>query len=209
MRKAFAILGLACVDVLVLLLVSLFFVETGVEEHTLWWCVILCVLYVVGRPVNLWIYHKVMDKKASKSSNANIASNFQSPIAQSRKFKDLFERMLLDEIMGNGDTKRLLYEVVSENPKGWKAYCLSRASEYKPFYCMGKEIFAYKQEENKRIRGTITNITFGIEWWYYNVSFSEPISINNSWPSDNVRLLAKTIMDIETGRAECSSYHYV
>lgn len=63
MRKAFVILGLACIDVLALLLVSLFFVETGIGNHTLWWCVILCVFYAVARPVNLWIYHKVVGKK--------------------------------------------------------------------------------------------------------------------------------------------------
>ena len=137
-----------------------------------------------------------------------IKTNKKKEISEYR-FKLLFDSLLLDEMMSDNQVNALLEAVLMSSPQQWKEYCLSRKSEYKPFYRIGKEVFAYIQEEKKYVRGVITNIDFGIEWWYYTVEFNEPISINNRWPSKTAHLLAKHIMDIETGKAECSYCHYV
>lgn len=146
--------------------------------------------------------------KATKNPDVKSASRFHLTVAQYRKFKTLFNILLRDEMMNNDDAKYLLYDVIAQNPKEWKSYCLSREGEYKPFYHIGKEVYV-RNESNKYIKGIITGISFGIEWWYYTLEFTEPVSINNGWPSEKITVLAKTIMDIETNDTKCDDSHYV
>lgn len=147
--------------------------------------------------------------KAAKDPDLQAASQYHITVSQYRKFKILFNSLLNDEMMNEEDVKKLLHDVLIEKPKEWKAYCLSRENEYKPFYNIGKEVFAFNKENKKYVKGIITNISFGIEWWYYTIEFAAPISINNRWPSQKVNVLAKTIMDIETNRIGCYDSHYI
>ena len=149
------------------------------------------------------------ENKALENSDAQAASKYHITVSQYRKFRTLFDLLLRDEMMNNEDVKNLLYDVLIENPKEWKTYCLSRENEYKPFYHIGKEVFVRNKNSEKYTKGIITNISFGIEWWYYALEFTTPISINDSWPSEKVYVLAKTIMDIETNKIECDDNHYV
>lgn len=147
--------------------------------------------------------------KATKDPEVEAASKCHITVSQYRKFKILFDSLLCDEMMNDEDVKKLLYDVLIEKPKEWKAYCLSREEEYEPFYRIGKEVFVFNNESKKYVKGIITHISFGIEWWYYTIEFEVPISINNGWPSEKVNVLAKTIMDIETNRIGCDDNHYV
>ena len=65
-----------------------------------------------------------------------------------------------------------------------------------------------RDKNNKYVKGVITNISFGIEWWYYTIEFTKPISINNGWPTEKATVLAKTIMDIEANDLKCDDTHY-
>nr|DAV37270.1 MAG TPA: Protein transport protein [Caudoviricetes sp.] len=170
------------------------------------WRVILGGLVFIVIVILLSIITNII--KATKDPDVKAASRFHLTMAQYRKFKTLFDTLSQDEMMNNSDAKELLYDVVSKNPKEWKSYCLSRNGDYKPFYRIGKEVYLCN-ESNKYIKGIITGISFGIEWWYYTIEFTEPVSINNSWPSEKVTVLAKTIMDIETNNIKCDDSHYV
>lgn len=145
--------------------------------------------------------------KATKDPIIQDAAQFGITLSQYKKFQALFDMLLLDEVMSDDRLRELLHEVLIEKPKEWGKYCISRKDEYKPFYHLGKEVFI-RNENNKYIRGVITDISFGIEWWNYTIKFSKPISINNSYPSEIQKVLAKTIMDIETKDIQCDDCHY-
>lgn len=144
---------------------------------------------------------------ATKDPDVKAASKFHLTVAQYRTFKTLFDLLLCDEMMSSKSIKEMLYDVIVQTPKEWKTYCLSRECEYKPFYHKGKEIFI-RDKNNKYVKGVITNISFGIEWWYYTIEFTKPISINNGWPTEKATVLAKTIMDIEANDLKCDDTHY-
>lgn len=124
------------------------------------------------------------------------------------KMKKLFENMLIDERVIYDELKDLYSEILVNHPKEWKAYCLSRTSDYKPLYSIGKKISAFNEDSEKCVDGIITDIEFGFGWWEYNVVFSEELSIKNQWPSKTAKLSSKDICDIETGKVSVSSNHY-
>lgn len=187
--------------------VATYFVSTtwlsGINQL---WKSILGGLVFVGIIFFLSIITNVI--KAKKSPDVQAASRFHLTVAQYRKFKTLFDLLLYDEMMSSENIREMLYDVTVQTPKEWKTYCLSRECEYKPFYHKGKEIFI-RDKSNKYVKGVITNISFGIEWWYYTIEFTKPISINDGWPSERTTVLAKTIMDIEANDLKCDDTHYV
>lgn len=187
--------------------VATYFVSTtwlsGINQP---WKSILGGLVFVGIIFFLSIITNVI--KTKKSPDVQAASRFHLTVAQYRKFKTLFDLLLYDEMMSSENIREMLYDVTVQTQKEWKTYCLSRECEYKPFYHKGKEIFI-RDKSNKYVKGVITNISFGIEWWYYTIEFTKPISINDGWPSERTTVLAKTIMDIEANDLKCDDTHYV
>lgn len=147
--------------------------------------------------------------KAMKKPDVIAASKLHLTLEQKKLYDLVFDYIIHDEMINDERITGFLSEFVVQNPKSWKNYCFSRKDEYVPFYKIGKEVFAYNEDEKKHVRGVITGISWGISWWQYEVTFDEDISIGNSWPSKKQRLSAKLIQRIETGSVNCGSCHYV
>lgn len=146
--------------------------------------------------------------KSMKNPDVQKASSLRLTIEEYNKMKKLFENMLINERVIYDELKDLYSEILVNHPKQWRTYCLSRTSDYKPLYSIGKKILAYNEDSEKYVDGIITNIEFGFGWWEYNVDFSEEISIKNQWASKTAKLSSKDICDIENGKVSVSSNHY-
>lgn len=147
--------------------------------------------------------------KAIKDPDVIAASKLHLTLKQKKLYDLVFDYIIHDETINDERISGLLSDFLVQNPKSWEKYCFSRKNEYVPLYRIGKEIFAYNEEEKKYVRGIIIDISWRISWWQYEVVFDEDLSIDNSWPSKKKWLSAKVIQKIETGNVYCGNCHYV
>ncbi|MEZ3466446.1 hypothetical protein [Muribaculum intestinale] len=155
--------------------------------------------------VIFWVYESI---KATKDPNVQAASKLRISISTYNRLKSLFDAKLQDPFEDAISTKTFI-ELTSGHTKQWKQICENYAKDYVPFYSNSKEIFVRMEDDNKLIRGTITNNKlYSIDWWHYKVKFDESISINNCYPSQEILLSNRQIRDIEMEILLGSYCHY-
>lgn len=161
--------------------------------------------FVFAGAIAFWKYESI---KATKDPNVQAASKLRMSISTYNRLKSLFDAKLQDSFEDSISAKTFI-ELTSGHTKQWKLICENYAKDYVPFYPNGKEIFVRMEDDNKLIRGIITNNKlFSIDWWHYKVKFDEALSIDNCYPSKEILLSNRQIRDIEMEALMGSYCHY-
>lgn len=159
---------------------------------------------LVGAVV-FWLYESI---KATKDPNVQAASKLRISISTYNRLKSLFDAKLQDPFDDFISAKTFI-ELTSGQKKQWKLICENYSQNYVPFYPNNKEIFVRMEDDNKLIRGTITNNKlYTIDWWHYKVKFDKALSIDNCYPSKEMLLSNRQIRDIEMEILMGSYCHY-
>ncbi len=165
-------------------------------------------LFFAGLVIAILLFKEF--RKSLKDPTVRKASALHMNILRYNRYDKLFNQILKGELDHNQNVKEDFMDVMIKDPKGWQKFCLSKEEEYTPQFPIGMHIKIFIPEESEYVEGVVTNnkkYSFG--WWKYDVSMSEPVGINNSFPDRYLHLSENQLSGIVDGKITGSFIHII